>query len=58
MMRRIRIVLGIIILTVSLALLVWGFLPLEHEIRTQPLDASELQLPTPITFLSQQEFVL
>jgi hypothetical protein len=56
-MRRIRIVLGIIILTVSLALFIWGIKPLDKEIRTQPLDSSELQLPTPISFLSPLEIV-
>jgi hypothetical protein len=56
-MRRIRIVLGIIILTVSLALFIWGLKPLDKEIRTQPLDSSELQLPTPISFLSPLEIV-
>lgn len=56
-MRRIRIVLGIIILAVSLTILIWGIKPLEKEIRTQPLDSSELQLPTPISFLSPLESV-
>jgi hypothetical protein len=56
-MRRIRIVLGIIILTVSLTLFIWGIKPLDKEIRTQPLDSSELQLPTPISFLSPLEIV-
>jgi hypothetical protein len=56
-MRRIRIVLGIIILTVSLALFIWGIKPLDKEIRTQPLDSSEWQLPTPISFLSPLEIV-
>jgi hypothetical protein len=45
--------MGFVIFTVSLALLIWGIKPLDHEIRTQPLDSSELQLPTPITFLSE-----
>ena len=56
-MRRMRIVLGIIILTVSLGLLIWGIKPLGKEIRTQPLDSTELQLPTPISFLSPPEIV-
>ena len=31
-MRRVRIVLGLIILILSIALLIWGFLPTRHEI--------------------------
>ena len=57
MTRKIRIVLGIVILCVSIALLVWGYKPLDREIRTQPLDPTELQLPTPISFLTQEESV-
>jgi hypothetical protein len=45
--RRIRIILGITILTLSLALLIWGFLPARREIRSQPISPAELQLPTP-----------
>lgn len=49
--RRIRIILGIVILVLSIALLVWGFAPVRHEIRTQPISPTELQLPTPESFL-------
>ncbi|RPJ17800.1 MAG: hypothetical protein EHM33_32740 [Chloroflexi bacterium] len=45
--RRIRIVLGIAILLFSIALLIWGLLPAQPEIRTQPISPAELQLPTP-----------
>jgi hypothetical protein len=51
MMRRIRIVIGILILIVSLTLLAWGFLPGRREVRTQPILPAELQLPTPKSFL-------
>jgi hypothetical protein len=51
MSRRIRILLGIIILTLSILLLVWGFAPARHETRVQPISPAELQLPTPETFL-------
>ena len=57
MMRRVRIVLGIVILSVSIALLIWAYKPLDREVRTQPLDSSEMQLPTPISFLPTLEFV-
>ena len=39
-----------IILALSIALLVWGFLPARREVRTQPISPSELQLPTPVSF--------
>jgi hypothetical protein len=47
MRRQIRVVLGMIILILSLALLIWGFLPSRREARTQPISPTELQLPTP-----------
>jgi hypothetical protein len=46
-MRRIRIILGIGILVLSLALLLWGLLPARREIRTQPISPADLQLPVP-----------
>jgi hypothetical protein len=55
--RKIRIVIGVIILTVSIVLLVWSFKPLGREIRTQPISPSELQLPTPTSLLIQPELV-
>ena len=55
-MRRIRIVLGLIIVILSIALLIWGFLPTRREIRTQPISPAELQLPTPSSFYMQSLF--
>lgn len=52
-MRRIRVVVGIAILIVSIALLVWGLLPARREVRTQPIPPVELQLPTPVSFHAQ-----
>jgi hypothetical protein len=52
-MRRIRVLLGILILVISIALLVWGFLPWRREIRTQPVLPTELQLPTPASLRLQ-----
>ena len=57
-MRRIRILVGIAILILSLGLLVWGLLPARREIRTQPISPTELQLPTPVSFLLSQQPVL
>lgn len=50
MIRRIRVVLGVVILSISIILLIWAYKPLDREVRTQPLDSSEMQLPTPISF--------
>jgi hypothetical protein len=51
MTKRLRIMLGIMILAISIALLIWGFAPARREIRTQPISPTELQLPTPESFL-------
>ena len=48
-MRPIRIVIGIVILALSLALLIWGLMPARREIRSQPISPMELQLPTPVS---------
>ena len=55
MKRAVRILLGAIILIVSLAILLWGSLPVRREIRTQPISPTELQLPTPTSFLPQPD---
>ncbi len=45
--RKLRRVLGIVILLISLALLIWGFWPLAQASRLIPVPPSEMQLPTP-----------
>jgi hypothetical protein len=50
MSRRIRVLLGLTILAISISLLIWGFAPTRREVRTQPIAPSDLQLPTPETF--------
>jgi len=50
MSRRVRILLGVLILAFSISLLIWGFLPARRETRIQTIPPSELQLPTPETF--------
>ncbi|HUG34887.1 MAG TPA: hypothetical protein VMJ90_08965 [Anaerolineales bacterium] len=45
MSRRIRVLLGIIILALSISLLIWGFAPTRKETRVQPIAPSDLQLP-------------
>lgn len=49
-MRRVRIFVGITILILSIALLVWGMLPARRETRLQPISPTDLQLPTPASF--------
>ncbi|MBN1450129.1 MAG: hypothetical protein JW963_03865 [Anaerolineales bacterium] len=50
MARKIRLVLAILILTLSLALLVWGLWPNLVETRILPVDPGQMQLPTPVSF--------
>jgi len=57
MSRRVRIIIGVLLFIISVAFLVWSYKPLGHEIRTQPISPSELQLPTPSSFLPPLEFV-
>ena len=47
MNRRLRIIVGILILALSIVLLVWGFMPLDRVTRTQPISPADLQIPTP-----------
>ncbi|MBK9927289.1 MAG: hypothetical protein IPP66_18625 [Anaerolineales bacterium] len=51
MIRRIRVILGVLILAVSIALLIWAYKPLDRTILTQPVSPSNLQLPTPTSLL-------
>ncbi len=52
-MRRMRIVLGVAILVVSIALLIWAYKPLDRITNTQPISPSDMQLPTPTSLLTQ-----
>jgi len=57
MARRVRIILGLLILAISIALLIWGFAPVRRETRIEPIPPAGLQLPTPVTFFAQPIFV-
>jgi len=46
-MKKIRLILTIIILTISITFLMWGFLPNRTETRIQEISPQEMQLPTP-----------
>lgn len=50
MTRRMRVLLGVVLLAVSLTLLAWGFWPAPRETRVQPIPPAGLQLPTPASF--------
>jgi len=49
MARKIRLLLAILILTLSLALLIWGLWPNLMETRILPVDPGQMQLPTPVS---------
>lgn len=47
MKKRIRLIFALIILTLSLSLLLWGYLPNPREVRERTVPPAEMQLPTP-----------
>ena len=52
MSRRVRVILGVLVFIVSMALLIWGFVPMRRETRIQSISPSEMQVPTPISLCS------
>jgi len=44
--QKIRRIIGIVILMVSLALLIWGLWPFGDLVRTVPIDPQDMQLPS------------
>lgn len=50
-MRKLRIILGIVLLVLSVAVLAWGFWPNAHVRRTLTVPPSEMTLPTPSSFV-------
>lgn len=46
-MKRVRLIAAIIILTISIILLVWGFSPNPRVTRIQNISPVEMQIPTP-----------
>ncbi|MBL8097588.1 MAG: hypothetical protein JNK81_00290 [Anaerolineales bacterium] len=49
-MKKIRLTLAIIILSISISLLIWGFSPSRTETRIQEISPQEMQLPTPSSY--------
>jgi len=50
-LKRIRRLVGIVILLISLALLIWGIWDFQDMVRTLELGPGDMQLPTPESFL-------
>lgn len=51
MARKIRILFALVILALSMTILVWGLWPEEREMRIQPIQPTQMQLPTPVSSL-------
>jgi len=49
--RRFRRLLGLLILLLSVAMLLWGLWPVGYESLSIPVPPESLQLPTPTTLL-------
>jgi TRAP-type C4-dicarboxylate transport system permease small subunit len=49
--RKWRRIVGMIILLVSLAILIWGIWPYADLTRSTPIQPAQMQLPTPESFL-------
>ena len=49
--RRWRQILGVVILLISLAILIWGFWPYADQTRIMPIRPGDMQLPTPESYL-------
>lgn len=47
MSKRLRLILAVIILTFSISLLLWGYLPNPRVTRDRAIPPTEMQLPTP-----------
>lgn len=50
MKNKLRLLAAVVILTISLTLLVWGFWPMRRETLVTPIQPSNLTLPTPSSF--------
>ena len=49
-MKKVRLILAILLITISISLLLWSFLPSRTEIRIQEISPQEMQLPTPSSY--------
>jgi hypothetical protein len=51
MTKRVRVLVGVLIFAISIALLIWAYKPLGRKTLTSPISPSDLQLPTPVSLL-------
>lgn len=51
MFRKLRLVLAVLLLLLSVSLLIWASLPILTESRVLPILPADLQLPTPGAFI-------
>jgi len=51
MFKKLRLILAVLVLLISLSLLIWASLPLLSESRVVPIPPGDLQLPTPSAFI-------
>jgi len=58
MSRKIRLVIAIVILAISIYMLVWGYSPNPRVTIDRNISPSEMQLPTPSSFNPVFEFAV
>jgi len=56
--RRFRRILGIMLLLLSLALLIWGLWPFAELTRSTIIPAGDIQLPTPESFIWMAQYAI
>lgn len=49
-MKTLRLTLALVLLAASLVLLVWASVPNQREVRRQPIEPTQMQLPAPEGF--------
>lgn len=54
-MKKVRLVLAVIILSISIILLIWGFAPNPRTTLIREIAPTEMQLPTPSSHLPEPE---
>ena len=56
--RKFRRILGILILLLSLAILIWGIWPYADLTRSTIIQPGDMQLPTPESFMWMAQYVI
>jgi len=47
MNKKVRLVIALLILGISISLLIWGYSPNRHKVIDRDISPAEMQLPTP-----------